>query len=100
MIEKEFEIVIYSEFSSELETEWKYLQDIVDHYIYQKYSWNEYWARIFDKQCFFRIVIVKKQGLSVGVFPFCVNKFGVIKKLQFIGIGQSDYMSPILNYNL
>lgn len=98
-IEKELEIISFNSFTDELKYKWQELENINSHYIFQRHSWNAYWHEIFKAVYNFHVVLVNFNAKPVAVFPFCINKKGTLKFLQFIGIGQSDYLSPIIDKN-
>jgi len=93
------EIILFREFSEELKKEWKAVEDNIDCYVFQRYDWNEYWAHIFCDLYDYYIIIVRRNLKPSAVFPFCINKRGVLRKLQFIGLDQSDYLSPVISYS-
>ncbi len=98
------EITVFHEFNSELQTKWNSIEKNIRLYVYQRYSWNLHWYNNFKNEYLFNIVLLENTTGVLGIFPFCINKKGIIKKLQFIGVEQSDYLTPIcspsLNYDL
>ncbi len=98
------EITVFHEFNSELQTKWNSIEKNIRMYVYQRYSWNFHWYNNFKNEYLFNIVLLENTTGVLGIFPFCINKKGIIKKLQFIGVEQSDYLTPIcspsLNYDL
>jgi CelD/BcsL family acetyltransferase involved in cellulose biosynthesis len=94
-----YEIILFREFNSELMVSWKKLEESNDIFIFQRYSWNSYWYKIFCSFYNFYIVMVQKEEIPVAILPFCINISGPIKILQFIGGDQADYLTPILSDN-
>ncbi len=97
-IEK-LEYKIFHEFNSELEAKWHSIESNTSMYIYQRFSWNYHWYNTFKDDYYFNIVVIENFSGVFAIFPFCINKKGLIKKLQFIGIEQSDYLTPICHAN-
>ena len=93
---EKFKISVYNKFDDELRSIWGLVEITTNPYIFQRYSWNEYWYKIFENVVNLHIVAVSKNNTPIAIFPFCTNTKGIIKKLRFIGYGQSDYQTPIL----
>ena len=88
-------ILIYNEFNSNLQAIWEKLEILSNVYVFQKYSWCKYWYEIFQQKYEPNIVVVFKNEIPLAIFPLCINNSGYVKKLQFIGGEQADYLSPI-----
>jgi CelD/BcsL family acetyltransferase involved in cellulose biosynthesis len=99
---KNIQILHYSQFDNELQNKWETLQCSQSVFIFQRYSWNKYWAQIFIDLYYSLIIVIERDEIPVAIFPFCVNRNGFVKILQFIGGNQADYLTPILadNYEL
>jgi CelD/BcsL family acetyltransferase involved in cellulose biosynthesis len=98
LLEEEFEhiqVSVYNHFNHELHEKWLSIENDSDLYIYQRYSWNQYWSDIYVDIYDFRIVVVEDHGIPVVIYPFCINKKGIIRFLCFIGGVQSDYLMPV-----
>jgi CelD/BcsL family acetyltransferase involved in cellulose biosynthesis len=88
----------YNYFDEILISYWKILEQNNPYiFIYQRFSWNKYWAQIFEANYFFEILVVLNFSKPVVILPFCVNRVGIVKKIEFIGLDQSDYLSPIID---
>ncbi|BBO68083.1 hypothetical protein DSCA_20130 [Desulfosarcina alkanivorans] len=68
---------------------------------FQTYLWNKTWWEIYGKENKLFIIMLHLNNKPVAIFPFMIahDKYlnVTIKKIQFIGTGKSDYLSPILN---
>ena len=93
------EVISFTEFTDDLEKLWHEIEINSLHYIFQRYSWNAYWFQIFKELYNVHIVLVRSNSKPIAIFPFCINRKGKIKFLQFIGTGQSDYLSPLIDKN-
>ena len=95
----ELKIIAFISLTDDLRDKWKELESANEPYIFQRYSWNAYWCQIFREVYHFHIILISIQSKPVAIFPMCINKRGMIRFLQFIGTGQSDYLSPLIDKN-
>ena len=90
------DIKIFREFNTELKNKWEKIEEDNNIYIFQRYSWNNYWFKTFNTLYDFYIFVIQTNEVPIGIFPFCINRNGLIKTLSFIGGDQSDYLTPII----
>jgi glycosyltransferase involved in cell wall biosynthesis/CelD/BcsL family acetyltransferase involved in cellulose biosynthesis len=81
---------------------WTYLVEKDDEATpFQTYSWNKAWWDTYGKKKQLFIVLLHRSSKPLALFPFMIvnEKFlnFTIKRVQFIGTGESDYLVPILN---
>ena len=95
-IDEDLALIVYTRYEEELELKWKILENSNDFYIFQRYSWNKYWSDIFSEIYSIHIHVLQRNDVPVAIFPFCINKKGIVRILQFIGGDQSDYLTPVL----
>ncbi len=83
-----------------METEWKDLQaHCPEATPYQTWEWNEAWWRHFGSHKHLRLLLFRSapDDKLVGIAPFYTSRhLGTpVRRLAWIGTGQSDYLGPL-----
>jgi len=95
-----YEIKVFSEFSSELKAYWQNFEAESNSYCFQSYDWFENWANNFRtnvNKYSFCIITVSTQAKTLCILPFEIEKKASLKILKWAGGKHTDYMSPILS---
>jgi len=66
--------------------------------IFQDYEWLLHWHATFSdylktKLC---IIVIYKNDNVISILPLCINNRNKVNVLEWIGIGVSDYLQPIV----
>ncbi len=69
--------------------------------VFQTFEWQRTWWEYFHDGLELRILVFETGGDVVGIAPLCVDRLRfagvtVARQLKFIGVGVSDYLSPIV----
>lgn len=94
-----YEVNIYNEFGTDLQSIWQRFEKECDHYVFQSYDWLAHWYQTIGinyhslKPC---ITIVTDNSMLVALFPFGIRKCLGARVLEFLGGDQSDYNSPLI----
>ena len=84
-----------------LEDRWNALIDGSDATVFQTYEWQRTWWTYFGGGAILEILLFEREGELDGIVPLCrlsVKLLGipVATHLKFLGVGLSDYLSPIM----
>ena len=95
---KNFNIKIFSEFSEELMSSWKEVEQKSDISVFQTFDINKYWYSIFrnHNELKLQVAVIYKEEESIAIFPFIVRNTRFSKILEFIGSRQFDYKIPLI----
>src|SRR5205085_1086318 len=65
--------------------------------IYQSWDWNEAWWTAFGKGKSLRLLLLRENGLLIGIAPFYVSRHfnSPLRRLALAGTGASDYLDVI-----
>jgi CelD/BcsL family acetyltransferase involved in cellulose biosynthesis len=83
-----------------LEAGWNDLLDRSEATVFQSYEWLRAWWKYFGGRRELRIVVIAFDGSVEGIVPMFLSRerllgVTVARRLQFIGVGLSDYLQVI-----
>jgi CelD/BcsL family acetyltransferase involved in cellulose biosynthesis len=79
------------------------LEDCPDANPFLTFAWNTAWWEVYGNSRHLFVIIIYSSVQAIGIFPLMISKKTVglipIKNMEFIGIGKSDYLGPIIVEN-
>ena len=95
-------IEIFDEFNNRLKNIWKNCKTDTNSTIFQNYDWIENWYNNFGDyyKTNLCISVAYKDEDVICILPLCINSKNSFKVLEWIGLGVSDYMLPIIKDNV
>jgi CelD/BcsL family acetyltransferase involved in cellulose biosynthesis len=91
---------IYSSFTEELKGIWKDFENNFSWNPFYTYSWLSHWQYTVGgplHQILPQIVVVKKDEIVLGIFPFAISRWQGVKVLEWLGGIHADYTGPLLH---
>ena len=84
-----------------LEPVWNGLLQKSDASVFQSFEWQRTWWKYFHGDLKLHILLFERDGELVGIAPLCTERkkllgIPVATRLNFIGVGLSDYLWPIV----
>ena len=94
-------IKVFDSFDTEIENIWNNCKSVSNSTLFQEYDWITNWYKNFGsfyktKLC---IAVLYKDNIVICIMPLCINHKNNIKVLEWIGVGVSDYLLPIIKEN-
>ena len=93
---------VFNELSPELEKIWRGLENHSDVTPFQSYEWLSHWYTVIGlpiNNLQLVVVTVINKGETEALLPLCVSENIGIKKLEWLGGVNSDYLLPIIKRN-
>jgi CelD/BcsL family acetyltransferase involved in cellulose biosynthesis len=94
-------ILVFNEFSAELETHWKALEPFAEHHVFQDYKWLKFWQETIGSPVLgispWIGVILDANDEPRMVFPLGVRRQCGVRVLEFLGGAQGDYLGPLIH---
>lgn len=83
-----------------LEAVWNELLERSEATVFQSFEWLRAWWKYFGGSRRLRILVFGAEGSTEGIVPMFLSRerllgIPVARRLQFIGVGLSDYLQPI-----
>jgi len=96
-----FEIKIFNNFDSNIETIWDEFEKESNNYCFQNFYWLKNWHLNLNNKTNIKIfnVLVYQSKKIVMIVPLCVEKKNGLKILKWQGGNRSDYMGCLLTPN-
>jgi CelD/BcsL family acetyltransferase involved in cellulose biosynthesis len=96
------EIKVYDTFNSELESYWLTVSKNNRFSVFESYNWLEYWYKIYGsgQKVILQITVLLSEDCPFLILPFCITKKYGLKKLTFLGYGNSDYKAYLIKKEL
>jgi len=84
-----------------LKEAWNYLAaNSRDTTPFHTFAWNKTWWEVYGSKRRLFVILLYSQARLVAIFPLMIflESLGIcsLRKMQFIGVGRSDYLGPIL----
>ena len=91
-------IKIFDTFNAELKNIWDDCFIDSNSTIFQEYQWLYHWHITFSDflQTKLYINVIYKNNTVIGILPLCINNRNKLSILEWIGVGVSDYLQPII----
>ena len=94
-------LVIFRDFSPELEVLWKELESSSHPYVFQLYEWLSFGQQTVGDSVLrlkpFIAVVLDKEDQPRMIFPLGVRRSMGARVLEFLGGGQGDYLGPLID---
>lgn len=96
------EIKVFDTFNSELESYWLTISKNNRFSIFESYHWLAYWYKIYGsgQKVILQITVVLFKDCPILILPLCITKKYGLRKLTFLGYGNSDYKAYLINKEL
>jgi CelD/BcsL family acetyltransferase involved in cellulose biosynthesis len=96
-------ISVYNKFTDDLKGYWRKISCTENNLGFQDYYWLSNWQESVggkdNSNNLFIIVVCLDDDSPLVIFPFNLRVVLKIRILEFLGRGQCDYNSPIINYS-